>query len=58
LKPSNSVKGLSRWEENITRSGFVEINKTDQATTYKLTDLGRRFLRDYSFLEKTEDYVG
>ena len=58
LKPSNSVKGLSRWEESITRSGFVEINKTDQATTYKLTDLGRRFLRDYSFLEKTEDYVG
>ena len=58
LKPSNSEKGLSRWEEDMTKSGFVEINRTDQATTYKLTVLGRRFLRDYSFLEKAEDYVG
>jgi len=58
LKLSNSEKGLSRWEEDMTKSGFVEINRTDQATTYKLTVLGRRFLRDYSFLEKAEDYVG
>jgi len=37
--------------------GFVEINETDGATTYKLTDRGRRFLRDYRFLEKTEETV-
>lgn len=58
LKPSNPAGGLSRWDEEVTKSGFVEINKTDQGTTYKLTDLGRRFLREYRFLEKTGEDVG
>lgn len=57
LKKSTSAAGLGGYEEEMTRAGFVQINKTDQGTTYKLTDLGRRFLRDYRFLEKTEENI-
>lgn len=57
LKRSNAAAGLGGYEEEMTKAGFVEINKTDQGTTYKLTDLGRQFLRDYRFLEKTEENV-
>lgn len=47
--------GLGRYEEAMTKLGFVVINKTEQGTTYTLTDHGRRFLRDYRFLERTEE---
>lgn len=46
-----------RYEEEMTKMGFVVINKTEEGTTYRLTDLGRRFLRDYRFLEKTEEAI-
>jgi predicted transcriptional regulator len=42
------------YEESVSKMGFVEINKTEGGTTYKLTDLGRRFLRDYRFLDRAE----
>ena len=54
-KTSNPASGLTDYEEEMTKLGFVVINKSDGATTYTLTDHGRRFLRDYRFLEKTED---
>ena len=55
FKKSSSAPLLSRYEEEMTKMGFIVINKTSEGTTYKLTDLGRRFLRDYRFLEKTEE---
>jgi hypothetical protein len=57
FKTSFSEEGLGGYEEEMSKTGFVEIKKTDQGTTYKLTGLGRRFLRDYSFLEKTEENI-
>jgi len=54
-KTPNSASDLNWYEEEVARLGFVVVNKTDQGTTYELTDLGRRFLRDYRFLEKTEN---
>ena len=55
IKKSNSPSQESGYEEEMTKMGFVVINKTDEGTTYTLTDHGRRFLRDYRFLENTED---
>ena len=55
FKPSDSVSEQGRYEAEMTKAGFVVINQTDQGTTYKLTELGRRFLRDYQFLERTEE---
>jgi len=50
---ANSGPG-SNYEEEMDKMGFVVITKTDEGTTYQLTDLGRRFLREYRFLEKAE----
>jgi hypothetical protein len=46
--------GGSNYEEEMAKMGFVVITKTDEGTTYQLTDHGRRFLKEYRFLEKTE----
>jgi hypothetical protein len=54
---TESASGLGGYEEEMTKAGFVEISKTEEGTTYKLTDLGRRFLREYRFLEKTEENI-
>jgi len=51
---ANSRSGLSNYEEELAKMGFVVVTKTAEGTTYKLTDFGRRFLREYRFLEKTE----
>jgi hypothetical protein len=57
FKTSNPAEGLSGYEGELTKAGFVEVTKTDEGTTYKLTGSGRRFLREYRFLEKTEENV-
>jgi hypothetical protein len=51
---AGSRSGQSKYEEEMAKMGFVVISKTDEGTTYRLTDLGRRFLREYRFLEKAE----
>lgn len=43
------------YEENVAKKGLVVISKTGEGTTYRLTDLGRRFLREYRFLDKMEE---
>lgn len=53
INATNSIP--STYEEEMTKTGFVVINKTDEGTTYKLTELGRHFLRDYRFLERTDE---
>jgi hypothetical protein len=47
--------GRSSYEEEMAKMGFVVITKTDEGTTYRLTEHGRRFLSEYRFLEKTEE---
>jgi len=51
---ANSRSRPGNYEEEMARMGFVVVTKTDEGTTYRLTDFGRRFLREYRFLEKTE----
>ena len=55
IETANSTLGPSAYEEEVEKLGFVVINETDEGTTYKLTEHGRRFLRDYRFLERTEE---
>jgi len=57
LKAPASPSRLSGYEEEMTKAGFVVISKTEGGTAYALTDLGRRFLREYRFLEKTEENI-
>ena len=52
---SAQASGLSAYERELTKLGFVVINKADGETTYTLTDHGRRFLKEYRFLEKVEE---
>lgn len=54
IQAADSKTGTTNYEENMAKMGFVVITKSEQGTTYQLTDLGRRFLREYRFLEKTE----
>ena len=54
---TDSGSGRSNYEEEMAKMGFVVITKTDEGTTYQLTDYGRRFLREYRFLEKTEQIL-
>jgi hypothetical protein len=44
----------TNYEEEMAKMGFIVITKTDEGTTYRLTEFGRRFLREYRFLEKNE----
>lgn len=56
---STSSRGavLSGYEEEMMQAGFVEINRTEEGVTYRLTELGRRFLTDYRFLEQPEETI-
>ena len=38
------------YEETIERAGFVKITQVPNGTAYQITELGKRFLRDYAFL--------
>ena len=51
---NESSSGRGSYEEEMSKMGFVVITKTDQGTTYQLTDFGRRFLKEYRFLEEAE----
>ena len=57
FEAADSKPRRSNYEEEMTRMGFVVVTKTAEGTTYQLTDHGRRFLREYRFLEKTEQTV-
>lgn len=54
VEAADSKSGPGNYEEEMAKMGFVVITKTDEGTTYQLTDHGRRFLREYRFLEKAE----
>ena len=45
------------YDEQIAKTGLVKINRTSEGATYQLTELGRRFLNEYRFLEKLEKTV-
>ena len=55
FKTADSTTGRREYEEELANKGFVTIGKTSTGVTYQLTDLGRRFLREYRFLDKLEE---
>jgi hypothetical protein len=57
LHRRESKTGSEGYEEKIANAGFVKIGKTSEGTTYQLTEVGRRFLAEYRFLEKLEKTV-
>jgi len=57
VKATESRPGQTNYEEDVAKMGFVVITKTEQGTTYQLTDLGRQFLKEYRFLDKTEQVL-
>ena len=57
LKGIESKPETEGYEEQIAKTGLVKIDKTSEGTTYQLTNLGRRFLSEYRFLEKLEEPV-
>jgi hypothetical protein len=50
----SSTSGLAEYEEEVSTRGLVVVERSGDGTSYKLTDLGRRFLREYRFLDKPD----
>jgi len=42
----------SEYEEALASSGFVKVTTSPEGTAYQLTEVGKRFLRDYAFLNR------
>lgn len=40
------------YEKAIEKAGFVKITDMPDGTEYQITEYGRRFLRDYAFLNR------
>jgi hypothetical protein len=40
------------YDHALTAAGFVKITSTPDGVTYRLTEHGRQFLRDYAFLNR------
>jgi hypothetical protein len=62
LTTSKLLPNSTRIEENVDgyekalmESGFVRVTKATNGTTYQITELGQRFLRDYAFLKREID---
>ncbi len=60
LKGSNPASGLteershlSDYERALANSGLVQITRTEEGTTYEVTEMGRRFLFEYADLQRT-----
>ena len=49
---SGTEGDLKEYEESLASSGFVKITTATDGTTYELTEVGKRFLRDYAFLNR------
>ena len=46
------VEKTNEYESSLTTAGFMKITATPDGTTYELTEHGRRFLREYAFLNR------
>jgi predicted transcriptional regulator len=55
LKTADSTTRRREYDAELAQKGLVVINRTGEGVTYQLTDLGRRFLREYRFLDKLEE---
>jgi hypothetical protein len=45
-------KKTDQYESSLTTAGFMKITAARDGTTYQLTEHGRRFLREYAFLNR------
>ena len=52
LGPTRTEGDLKEYEKSLASSGFVKITTATNGTTYELTEVGKRFLRDYAFLNR------
>jgi len=50
FKAGAAAGKLGEYEYALEEAGFVKIERRADATTYQLTDRGRRFLMEYKFL--------
>jgi hypothetical protein len=57
LRTAQPTSRRSDYEEELATKGLVVINKTSEGTTYRLTETGRRFLKEYRFLDQMEEAV-
>lgn len=55
FKTADSTTRRREYEEDLENKGLVMISRTGEGATYELTYLGRRFLREYRFLDKLEE---
>ncbi len=44
---------LNEYERALANSGLVQITRTEEGTTYQVTEMGRRFLFEYADLQPT-----
>jgi hypothetical protein len=52
LREKGTKAHLNEYEKALASSGFVKITTVSGGTAYELTDVGKRFLRDYAFLNR------
>jgi hypothetical protein len=52
LRATGTEGDLKEYEKALALSGFVKITTASDGTTFQLTEVGKRFLRDYAFLNR------
>ena len=43
---------LGEYEKALMISGLVNVTKTQEGTTYQVTEMGRRFLTEFAYLQR------
>ena len=49
---TKGVEQLGQFEKSLMISGLVDITKTQEGTTYRVTEMGRRFLKEFAYLQR------
>ena len=57
VKITDSKLRNREYEDKLAITGLVRIVRTTDSTSYQLTELGRRFLREYGSLDKLEESI-
>jgi hypothetical protein len=52
LSATRTKGDVNEYETALVASGFVKITTAPNGASYQLTEIGRRFLRDYAFLNR------
>jgi hypothetical protein len=49
---AKGVEQLDQFERSLMISGLVNVTKTQEGTTYQVTEMGRRFLKEFAYLQR------